>query len=133
MCLCQRQEGVSKNVRLIPGGGKQMLTGLINGGAKARAVYAKHLAMLLDDAPANNDGINVAALCRMHHGAKGIAGRVEVDIANIDQNEIRLFSWRQAPYLVQQPCTGSTIDSRRFEKLGSRQRGQRESEPQQCC
>ena len=40
--------------------------------------------------------MDVAALCRMDHRAKCIAGRIEVEIAGVNQNQVGLFTRRQA-------------------------------------
>ena len=60
----------------------------------------------------------------MHHSAKGVAGRVEVDVAGVDQNKVGLFAWRQAANLVLKSCAGRTIDGGRFKQLRRRKCGQ---------
>ena len=49
--------------------------------AKRFYVYPQHVAVLLHDSSGNHDGMDVAALCRMDHRAKCIAGRIEGVIA----------------------------------------------------
>ncbi len=101
-----------------------MRSRFINCCAKTCAVHAHNFAVLLNGASADHDGINVASLRCMHHGAKGIPVRVEVNIAGVNQDKVCLFAWCQAANFGLQPCTGSAIDSRGFKELRCRQRFQ---------
>jgi hypothetical protein len=83
---------------------------------KARAVDAYDFAVVFNNAPADHDGINVTALCRMYHRAEGIPGLVEVNVASINQDEVSLFAGRQAANFVLKTCAESAIDGRRFKK-----------------
>ena len=108
--MVNRCERFGKQIWLVTGGIEQMGAGLVDRAAQLCLVYAQHQATAFAHAPADDDGIDIAALNRMHHGGDGIVDKVEIEVAGADEYQVGLLAWRQAAYALFQSRASGVVD-----------------------
>ena len=102
--MVDRCERYPKQIGLVTGGIEQMGTGLVDGGAQLCLIHAQHDATAFAHAPLDDDGIDIAALRRVHYGTDGVVDRVQVEVAGAYQYQVGLLAWAQAADALFQPA-----------------------------
>src|ERR1700722_1725709 len=86
--LGQLREQLGENIGVIACGREQVAARLVDHRFEAHYVEPDHAAAIFAHPAADDDGLDIAALGRLHHGADGVVRRIEVDVVGADHEEI---------------------------------------------
>src|SRR4029077_30510 len=78
--LGQLREQIGENVGAIADGREQVVARLVDHRFDARPVEPDHAGAIFAHPAADDDGVDIAALGGLHHGADGIVRGIEVDV-----------------------------------------------------